>query len=179
MDDLPISNLKAELHNINAMHIPSLVKIHWYLLKLSSRNEQTCHGQITLSKIDEICPSAIPNEIFTISMHTPSLVKIHWHLLKLSSGNENSDILLADNSVKNWLNLPINNPKPDLYNINEHTKFRENPLTFTQVIIWKCKYRRTDWGTTDGQMDGQTDRYTHSQRDTIIPRHYRVAGYKP
>ena len=28
IDDLPISNLKASLHNINAMHIPSLVKIN-------------------------------------------------------------------------------------------------------------------------------------------------------
>ena len=29
----------------------------------------------------------------------------------------------ADNSVKNWRNLPISNPKPDLHNINAHTKF--------------------------------------------------------
>ena len=41
----------------------------------------------------------------------------------------------ADNSVKIWWNLPINNPKPDIYNINAYTKFGENPLTFTQVII--------------------------------------------
>ena len=41
-----------------------------------------------------------------------------------------------------WLNLSINNPKPDLYNINAHTKFGKNPLTFTQVIIWKQKYGR-------------------------------------
>ena len=80
IDYLPISNLKADLHNINAMHIPSLVKIHWYVLKLSSRNENT-------------------------------------------------------DSVKNWRNLPISNPKPDLHNINADTKFDENPLTFTQVII--------------------------------------------
>ena len=44
-----------------------------------------------------------------------------------------------DNSVKN---LPISNPKPDLHNINAHTKFGENPLTFTQVIVWKRKYRQ-------------------------------------
>ena len=36
-----------------------------------------CGGQITLSKIDKICPLAIPNWISTISMHTPSLVKNH------------------------------------------------------------------------------------------------------
>ena len=48
-------------------------------------------GQITLSKIDEICLLIIANQISTISMHTPSLVKIHRHFLKLSSGNENTD----------------------------------------------------------------------------------------
>ena len=31
--------------------------------------------QISLSKIDKICPLTIPNQISTISMHTPSLVK--------------------------------------------------------------------------------------------------------
>ena len=51
-------------------------------------------------------------------MHIPSLVKIHWCLLKLSSGNE----------------------------------------------------KRTD-GRTDGRTHGR-------QRETIIPRHYCVAGYK-
>ena len=35
--NLPISNPKPDLHN--TMHIPSLVKIHWRLLKLSSGNE--------------------------------------------------------------------------------------------------------------------------------------------
>ena len=75
--------------------------------------------------------------------------------------------------VKNWQNLPINNPKPDLYNINAHTKFGENPLEFTQVINRKPKYGQM-YG---GQMDGQTDGHTDSQHDTIIPRHNRVAGY--
>ena len=74
----------------------------------------------------------------------------------------------ADNSVKNRRNLPISNPKPDLHNINAHTKFGENPLMFTQVIIRKRK--RTDGRTTDG--------LTGDQRETIIPRHYCVAGYK-
>ena len=62
----------------------------------------------------------------------PSLVKIPWYLL-LSSGNENMGI------VSGRHNLPISNPKPDLHNINAHTKFGENPLMFTQVIIrtWK------------------------------------------
>ena len=49
-----------------------------------------------------------------------------------------------------------------------HTLSGENPLTFTQVIIRKCKWMDI-W-----QADGHTD----SQCDTIIPHHYRVAGYK-
>ena len=128
---------------------------------------RTCRVQAALSKI---CPSTIPNQIFTISMHTPRLVKFHWYLLKLSSGNENFDISRADNSVKIWRNWPNNNPKPDLHNNNAHTKFGENSFTFTPVVTRKRKYGRT----TDGQTDGHSD----SQRDTIIPRHYRVAGYK-
>ena len=77
----------------------------------------------------------------------------------------------GDNSVKIWRNLPISNPKPELHNINAHTKFSENPLMFTQVIIWKRKMDRRTY-------DGRTDRHTDVQRETIIPRHYCVAGYK-
>ena len=126
------------------MHIASLVKMPCYLLKLSSRNEnmELCLRQITPHKIDEICPLAIPNMISLLSIHIASLVKIPCYLLKLSSGNENMGMTQADNSVKNWRNLPISNPKPDLYIINAYTKFGENPLMFTQVIIRKRKYRR-------------------------------------
>ena len=56
--------------------------------------------------------------------------------------NENMGLSRADNSVKIWWNLPIRNPKPDLHNIDAHTKFGENPLMFTQVIIRKRKYGR-------------------------------------
>ena len=66
-----------------------------------------------------------------MSMHIASLMKISCYLLKLSSGNENMGVSRADNSVKIWRNLPISNPKPDLNNINAHTKFGENPLLFT------------------------------------------------
>ena len=52
------------------------------------------------------------------------------------------DVLQAVNSVKNWQNLPISNPKPDLHSNNAHTKFRENPLILTQVNIWKQNYER-------------------------------------
>ena len=66
----------------------------------------------------------------------------------------------ADNSVKIWQNLPLE--IPNLYNINAHTKFGENPLTLTQVIIQKW-YR-------DGWRD--------IHRETMIPSPYRVTGYK-
>ena len=77
-----------------------------------------------------------------MSMHKASLMKILCYLLKLSSGNKNMGVWRADNSVKLWQNLPISNPKPDLLNVNAYSKFDENPLLFTQVIIRKQKYGR-------------------------------------
>ena len=44
------------------------------------------------------------------------LVKRLCYLLKLSSGTKIC-ACRADNSVKNWRNLPINNSKPDLLNV--------------------------------------------------------------
>ena len=76
---------------------------------------------------------AIPNLISLLSIHIASLVKIPCYLLKLSSGNENIGMSRADNSVNILRNLPISNPKPDLLNVNAHSKFGENPLLFTQV----------------------------------------------
>ena len=72
-----------------------------------------------------------PDQISIISMHISSLLKSHWYLLKLSSVDENKDVLRTDNSVGYWRNLPISNSKADLYNINAHSKFGENPLIFT------------------------------------------------
>ena len=71
-------------------------------------------------------------------------------------------------AVKNLRNLPI----ITLHDINAYTKFGENPLTFTRYHP-ETKIR-TDGRTTDKRTDGLTD----SQHDTIISRHYRVAGYK-
>ena len=62
----------------------------------------------------------------------------------------------AANSVKNWQNLPISNPKPDFHNINAHTKFGDNQLTPSYHSKKKL------------QMDRQTD----DQHDTLIPYHY-------
>ena len=44
-------------------------------------------------------------------------------------------------TVKNSSSLPISIPKADLYNVNAHSKFGENPLIFTQVIVWKQKIK--------------------------------------
>ena len=38
--------------------------------------------------------------------------------------------------------------------------------------------KRTDGRTMDRRTDAQTDGLTDDQRETIIPRHYCVAGYK-
>ena len=164
------------------MPTSSLVKIHWYLLKLSSGN-----GQITLSKINEICPLTIPNQISTISMHTPSLVKIHLHLLKLSSEKQKyrqTDGRTTDRPFYETvfvrlsidLSLIFSNPTVQIFNptmailtpqwqnkCNEplNVKFYSNPNT------------RMSHGhvRTDGQTHGQP-------HNTIIPNHYCVAGYK-
>ena len=134
------------------MHITSLVKI--YLSYRPEMKMRTGNGQITV-KIWRNLPIRIPKQISTISMYTPSLVKIHWYLLKLSSGNENTDLSRADNSVKTWRNLPISNSLPYFYNIDAHTEFGEAPSTFPRVIIWKRKYGRMEWRTTDGRTHGQ------------------------
>ena len=175
---ITLSNLTKFAHKQSQTRFPSYQCMYQVWLKsldiyssyCPEKKIWACLGQTTESKFDKICTLAIPNQISTISMHIPSLVKIHWCLLKLSSRNENMGGSLADNSVKNWQNLPSSNPKPDLHNIKTHTKFEENPLMFTQVIIQK--------GKMDGRMyDWRTDRHTDVQHKITIPCHYRVAGY--
>ena len=137
-----------------SIYIESLVKIPCYLLKLLSRNEN-----MGVSRADNWVknwgnlPISNPKpDLLNVNAYIASLVKIPCYLLKLSSWNEkNMGVSREDNSVKIWRNLPISNPKPDIHNTNAHTKFGENPLMFTQVIIWKQK---TDT-RTDGQMDGR------------------------
>ena len=64
------------------------------------------------------------------------------HLLKLSSRNRATDMLWSYNSVNSSENLLICIPQAYLYNINAHTTFGENRLTFTQVIVSKRTYGR-------------------------------------
>ena len=94
------------------------------------------------------------------------------------------DLSLADNSVKNWWNLPISNPKPDLHNINAHTKFSENPLIL-YLLNLLSRNHNTDGQTYDRRTQGQPMWYHNTLSlhvscggYNIIPLHYRVAGYK-
>ena len=52
------------------------------------------------------------------------------------------------------INLSKNDeiPKPDLHNINAHTKFGENPLIFTQDIILKGEYGRVAGTIKNGRI---------------------------
>ena len=72
-------------------------------------------------------------------MHISNLVKIHWDLLVIVL-KVHMDVLRADDSVKNGRNSTISNPKADVHNINAYTKFGENPLILTKVIVQKWKY---------------------------------------
>ena len=74
--------------------------------------------------------------------------------------------------------MPISNPKPDFHNINAHTKFGENTLTFTQIIVRKRKYGRAYDRRADGRPTDKRKGTLTTSVKTIIPRHYRVAGYK-
>ena len=86
--NLPISNPKPDLHNTIAHTKFGENPLVIYSSYSPEMKIWVCLGQITPSKIDAICPLAIPNQISTIWMQIPSLVKIYWSLHKLSSGNE-------------------------------------------------------------------------------------------
>ena len=72
-------------------------------------------------------------------MHILSLVKHNIDIYSLLFGNENMDVSRAENCQK-LMNFRTSNPKPNLHNIHAHTKFGENPLTLTEVIVRKRKY---------------------------------------
>ena len=94
--NLPISNPKPDLLNVNAYSKFGENPLLFTKVIVRKRKYGRVSGRLTPSKIDEICPSAIPNQIYTISMHIPSLVKIHSCLLKLSPQNEMMDGLMDD-----------------------------------------------------------------------------------
>ena len=82
--------------------------------------------------------------------------------------------LKADNSVKIWWNLPINNPKQDLHNINHMPSLVKIHLCLLKLSSGNeiRTHRRTDVRLTDGRAD----RHSDVQHKTIIPRHSRIVG---
>ena len=168
-----ISNPKADVHNINA-HTKFGENPLIFTKVIPEMKILIYPGQITLSKIDKICLSAILKQISIISMHTPSLVKIYWYLLKLSSGNENMDLSWADMSTLSKIDkicpLTIRN---QISTISTHT------LSWVKIHWYFFKLssgnKIMDWLTDIWQ---RTDGHTDSQHDIIIPGHYRAAGYK-
>ena len=95
--------------------------------------------QPALKDISHYCPPKYQlchhfNKYFYKSEVLSNLILYQFGQIKMLNYNP---AIWADNSVKIWRNLPISNPKPDLHNINIHTKFGENPLMFTQVITRK------------------------------------------
>ena len=125
------------------------------VVKLFSYNQNFVPWGLTTS----LNGSALLNKIAAM----PIYGKNNLHLLKSSSANESMDVWREDNCQK-LTKMHISNPKPDLHNINAHTKFGQNPLGVLQVII------RTDGRTAEGRTDRQMD----ILRETIIPRHYCV-----
>ena len=69
----------------------------------------TYHGEITVSKIDEMYPIAISNQISTVNAQI-------WF------GEIYSLSYCPDMKMGNYQNLPIGNPEPDLNSINAQTK---------------------------------------------------------
>ena len=59
----------------------------------------------------------------------------------------------------NWPTFAINNPRSAFHNINAYTKCDENPLKLLKL------------------SSRGIDKHTDDQRETIMPRHYCVAGY--
>ena len=121
--NLPISYPQPVLYNSNAhtkfgenpLIFTQVIIWIWNIDKLL---------QITLSKIDEICPLAIPEDLYNINAHT-KFGENPLIFTQVIVRKRKKDVLQADNSVKHWWNWPISNLKPDLHNINAHTKFAE------------------------------------------------------
>ena len=147
--------------------------MHWYLLKLLSRTENDENTDVwpaDICQIWEIFPLVIPNQISTILIYIPNLVKIHSYLLKLSSVNENMDMWRAGNSIKNWWNLVISNPKPDLHNINAHTNLVKIHWCLHKLSSWKEIYRWTEGHMTDGRTEKWTSNVKPQYPASIVWR---------
>ena len=70
-------------------------------------------------------------------MHIANLVKIPCYLLVIIQ-KQKYGCISGKYLCKNLTKFAL----PDLLNVNAYSKFGENPLLFTQVIVRKRKYRR-------------------------------------
>ena len=114
---------------------------------------ESCCGQITVKHWQNL-PISNPKPVL-LNINTSTKFVKSLDIYMLLSGNKNMGVSRADNSVGFWWNLHITKPKPALYNINTHTKFCENPLMFTQEIIWTLNMDgRTDVWQTDVLTNG-------------------------
>ena len=73
------------------------------------------------------------------------------------------------NSVINYRNMPINNPKRDILDTNAYAKFECKSVYKYLSYRMETKCGWTDIWTMDGRMDRR--RHTEGQRENIIPRH--------
>ena len=171
--NLPMSNSKPNLHNTNA-HI-KFGENHWDLLVIVLKIKYRCVVGRSLPKIDEICPSLIPNQISTISMHISSLVKIQWYLLKfcLEMKIQKCDGHITLSKIDEICRLAIPNQSPQY----QHTLTASLVKIHWHLLKLSSENEKSKW--LDGCMtDGWTDRHMDNRSDTIIPCNYPMAGYK-
>ena len=81
---------------------------------------------------------------------------------------------LAEYSVKIWRNCPLTIPDQNS-TISMHIPSLVK-IYWCLLIIWQIIIRKRN--TDRRTYDWRTYRQTDVQRETIIPRHYRIAGYK-
>ena len=123
-----------------------------------------------LSKIEELCPLAIPNQTSTVSMHMPSLVKIidiySRYCLEMKILTCDGQITLSKINkicplaIQNLISI-ISMHIPNLLKIHLH------------LLKLSSGIKNTDKGT-----DRKMDRPIDVQCEIIVPCHYCVSGYQ-
>ena len=89
-------------------------------------------------------------------MHVQNFVKFHSFILKILIGNEILTSFKGHNSVLNWRQLALNNPKLDVVNINASAKFGQNPFLHSQDIEQKRNseiIQQWKWMLNDAKLD--------------------------
>ena len=134
------------------MHIINLEKVHWDLLKLLSWNWNTDVLQEITSKLDEICPLAIPKQISTISTYT---YQIWWKSVDIYS------------SYSPEMKIPTCHRQITISKLmkfdRQQSKTRALQYQCTHQVWWKStniysNYRLETKILTDGQTNSRTHR---------------------